>query len=348
MSIEDIEDASYQVDQKRAGPRPQHTGITKYYRSTALGRGLVPRKQGLWNGGRWIIDRDCLAESYAATALAQARFARIEAEVLSDEDEEEDRFVNKFKYAEDWLNKIERAAPLVVHLEVTHLVARSAATLVTLENTTRLRQSLKGVARETINEQFCGGADSNIILELLERRCGRPDIFVTAKIEKLRKVLKCSENPSAICAFSTTVSNVVSTIKDLKKAHMLIRRSQNGERSTKENDSEGVSHPGKKLSVAYVTVTILCDVSVKIRGLQEEDEYVMSARIFGNLKLSPQTVEKSTLDACHHLSDIVDQLEYKNATLTLLIGQDNWALKVSNEVRTGPRHLPTAPRTNLV
>ncbi|GBP78626.1 hypothetical protein EVAR_80636_1 [Eumeta japonica] len=53
------------------------------------------------------------------------------------------------------------------------------------------------------------------------------------------------------------------------------------------------------------------------------------------------------MPAITYISDIVDQLEYKNATPMLLIGQDNWALTVSNEVRIGPRHLPNASRVNL-
>ncbi|GBP58293.1 hypothetical protein EVAR_11571_1 [Eumeta japonica] len=44
-----------------------------------------------------------------------------------------------------------------------------------------------------------------------------------------------------------------------------------------------------------------------------------------NLKLAPQRVERATVAACSHLTDIAENLIYDAAAPCILIGQDNWA-----------------------
>ncbi|GBP48109.1 hypothetical protein EVAR_74614_1 [Eumeta japonica] len=67
----------------------------------------------------------------------------------------------------------------------------------------------------------------------------------------------------------------------------------------------------------------------------------------GNLKLAPQRVERATVAACSHLTDIAENLIYDAAAPCILIGQDNWGLIVSRQIKSGRANQPAASLTQL-
>ncbi|KAJ0171072.1 hypothetical protein K1T71_013271 [Dendrolimus kikuchii] len=89
-------------------------------------------------------------------------------------------------------------------------------------------------------------------------------------------------------------------------------------------------------------------VSARIRGSYETEEHTLrDARTIKNMSFFSQTVHRSDVQGCAHLQEIENVLIYERATPKILIGQDNWELIISNEVRKGPRHQPVASRTQL-
>ncbi|GBP12287.1 hypothetical protein EVAR_75581_1 [Eumeta japonica] len=85
-------------------------------------------------------------------------------------------------------------------------------------------------------------------------------------------------------------------------------------------------------------------IRVKIKGLFSRNLKLMTAQTIRNLKLAPQRVERATV-ACSHLTDIAENLIYDAAAPCILIGQDNWGLIVSRQIKSGRQ--PAASLTQL-
>ncbi|XP_048486344.1 uncharacterized protein LOC119693582 [Plutella xylostella] len=89
-------------------------------------------------------------------------------------------------------------------------------------------------------------------------------------------------------------------------------------------------------------------VDFTIRSKHAQEEFKLEyARTVEKLDFITQTVKKEEVDDCSHLSDIQEELAYEGASPKILIGQDNWDLIVSREVRNGRRDQPVASRTQL-
>ncbi|GBP54722.1 hypothetical protein EVAR_42922_1 [Eumeta japonica] len=68
----------------------------------------------------------------------------------------------------------------------------------------------------------------------------------------------------------------------------------------------------------------------------------MTARTLKNLKLAPQHIRHATVAAYPHLKDIAENLIYDAAAPCIMIGQDNWGLIVSLQVKSGRATQPPA------
>ncbi|CAG4957461.1 unnamed protein product [Colias eurytheme] len=66
-----------------------------------------------------------------------------------------------------------------------------------------------------------------------------------------------------------------------------------------------------------------------------------------NLKLTPQYLDKKRIEQCRHLRNLVDQIYYEAQAPMMLIGQDNWQLLASKQMRKGKPGQPVASRTAL-
>ncbi|GBP10056.1 hypothetical protein EVAR_77494_1 [Eumeta japonica] len=86
-------------------------------------------------------------------------------------------------------------------------------------------------------------------------------------------------------------------------------------------------------------------IRVKIKGLFSRNLKLMTAQTIRNLKLAPQRVERATVAACSHLTDIAENLIYDAAAPCILIGQDNWGLIVSRQIKSGRANQPAASLT---
>ncbi|XP_059062430.1 uncharacterized protein LOC131855205 [Achroia grisella] len=88
--------------------------------------------------------------------------------------------------------------------------------------------------------------------------------------------------------------------------------------------------------------------SVKIKGKHSSTIFKLDqVRTVDRLDITTQSVVDSDIKECGHLKEIREELVYHRATPKLLIGQDNWDLIVSREVRAGRRDQPVASYTLL-
>ncbi|XP_069365348.1 uncharacterized protein [Maniola hyperantus] len=87
-------------------------------------------------------------------------------------------------------------------------------------------------------------------------------------------------------------------------------------------------------------------VNIKLRGLNNHEERIQ-ARTVKNLQVSSQRVSRELVDGCTHLADIRDYLVYADIKPRVLIGQDNWHLLLTTEVRRGNSNQPVASLTPL-
>lgn len=85
----------------------------------------------------------------------------------------------------------------------------------TIENTARLRRSLRGSAKEAVQGLLISNADPDHIMRTLELRFGRPESIATAEIEKLKMLPRLTDAPKDIVTFATKVENVVSIMEAL-------------------------------------------------------------------------------------------------------------------------------------
>ncbi|KAJ8715770.1 hypothetical protein PYW07_010252 [Mythimna separata] len=89
-------------------------------------------------------------------------------------------------------------------------------------------------------------------------------------------------------------------------------------------------------------------LDLTVKGIhQGRRKTLKRVRTVDNLKLAPQFLEKKRIEDCPHLKKIADSLHYEGESPQLLIGQDNWELIVTREVRRGRPGQPVASRTGL-
>ncbi|GBP08374.1 hypothetical protein EVAR_77087_1 [Eumeta japonica] len=62
---------------------------------------------------------------------------------------------------------------------------------------------------------------------------------------------------------------------------------------------------------------------------------------------SSATRRRATVATCSHLTDIAENLIYDAAAQCILIGQDNWGLIVSRQIKSGRANQPAASLTQL-
>ncbi|XP_034836304.1 uncharacterized protein [Maniola hyperantus] len=86
---------------------------------------------------------------------------------------------------------------------------------------------------------------------------------------------------------------------------------------------------------------------LRIRGLCSRNYENLQAHTINQLNLRPQSVTKKDIEDCPHLRDIEDQLIYDGSPPTLLIGQDNWHLIVTRDLKAGDPTKPVASLTSL-
>ncbi|XP_037299013.1 uncharacterized protein LOC119190698 [Manduca sexta] len=86
-------------------------------------------------------------------------------------------------------------------------------------------------------------------------------------------------------------------------------------------------------------------VTVRIRGVTEDEPHSIRARTIKHLKLHQQTIP-AVLMKLKHLRDLPEELCYERARPGILLGADHWEHIVSRELRVGGRNEP-ASRTLL-
>ncbi|XP_045486697.1 uncharacterized protein LOC123689628 [Pieris rapae] len=89
-------------------------------------------------------------------------------------------------------------------------------------------------------------------------------------------------------------------------------------------------------------------VDIKVKGIRQcEKSTLKRARTIKELKLTPQFIDKTRIQKCHHLRGLLQDVCYEAEAPKLLIGQDNWQYIVSLQMRRGKPGQPVASRTKL-
>lgn len=76
-------------------------------------------------------------------------------------------------------------------------------------------------------------------------------------------------------------------------------------------------------------------LSLRVKGKFAPGYEDMKALTISQLNLASQAIQREDLLNCPHLIEIEDQLMYERVGPSLLIGQDNWHLIASREIRAG-------------
>ncbi|CAH2109180.1 unnamed protein product [Euphydryas editha] len=88
-------------------------------------------------------------------------------------------------------------------------------------------------------------------------------------------------------------------------------------------------------------------LDLTVKGVHQGNKKTLKrVRTIDELKLAPQLIEKKRIKGWQHLK-IADSLYYERESPQLLIGQDNWELIVTQEIRRGKPGEPVASRTGL-
>ncbi|XP_048483902.1 uncharacterized protein LOC125490011 [Plutella xylostella] len=88
-------------------------------------------------------------------------------------------------------------------------------------------------------------------------------------------------------------------------------------------------------------------LKLKIQGRYARNIEKMNAYTISKLSISSQMVPHTLIEDCPHLSDIADVITYDNVRPRIVIGQDNWHLIISQDVKSGDRNKPVASLTRL-
>ncbi|XP_052740367.1 uncharacterized protein LOC128198521 [Bicyclus anynana] len=91
-------------------------------------------------------------------------------------------------------------------------------------------------------------------------------------------------------------------------------------------------------------------IKVKIKGLFSRQFQTLQAHTIEQLDVVSQSIKQEDLEDCPHLDDIAEQLiydEFDGIPPSLLIGQDNWHLIVTRELKAGNSTKPVASLTRL-
>ncbi|KAL0859420.1 hypothetical protein ABMA27_010599 [Loxostege sticticalis] len=97
----------------------------------------------------------------------------------------------------------------------------SASAYTETENTARLRRSLRGRAKEVVENLLIYNPKPEEVLKSLESRFGRPDAIALAELERLRALQRPTDAPKDLCIFATKVTNIVTTLRALDKIYYL-------------------------------------------------------------------------------------------------------------------------------
>ncbi|XP_058979028.1 uncharacterized protein LOC131802654 isoform X1 [Musca domestica] len=91
-----------------------------------------------------------------------------------------------------------------------------------LHNIMRLRDALKGRARETVESMLGSSANVSAILEILQETFGRPEQLIRSQVEKVRAIPPLADdNLDALVNFANKLSNMATFLKNAKGEHHL-------------------------------------------------------------------------------------------------------------------------------
>lgn len=97
----------------------------------------------------------------------------------------------------------------------------SASAHTNTENIARLRRSLRGRAKEAVENLLIYSTSAEEVMNTLQSRFGRPDAIALAELERLRALPRPSDAPKDLCIFATRVNNIVATLRALEKIYYL-------------------------------------------------------------------------------------------------------------------------------
>ncbi|GBP69533.1 hypothetical protein EVAR_88434_1 [Eumeta japonica] len=85
----------------------------------------------------------------------------------------------------------------------------------------KVRKSLRGKAKDAVRNLLNYSKNSETVMNALEKRFGRPDAIAIAEIQNLRTLQRPTDSPNSICEFAGDFTNIISSLRKLKKEYYL-------------------------------------------------------------------------------------------------------------------------------
>lgn len=92
-----------------------------------------------------------------------------------------------------------------------------------LENMARLRNSLKGEARDTVAVLLSSGTHPDQVMKTLERCYGRPEHLVDMALSDLKKIPKLGTTANELTIFAVKIQNVVTVLQNVQPSYLHTR-----------------------------------------------------------------------------------------------------------------------------
>ncbi|GBP69849.1 hypothetical protein EVAR_89353_1 [Eumeta japonica] len=85
----------------------------------------------------------------------------------------------------------------------------------------KVEKSLRGKAKDAVRNLLNYSKNSETVMNALEKRFGRPDAIAIAEIQNLRTLQRPTDSPNSICEFAGDFTNIISSLRKLKKEYYL-------------------------------------------------------------------------------------------------------------------------------
>lgn len=90
-----------------------------------------------------------------------------------------------------------------------------------VHNMARLRNAIKGTAKETVRSALFTASNPEEVITALERNFGKPEELVLAELKKIKELPRVGDTTKEICLFASRIDNAVATINALGMPHYL-------------------------------------------------------------------------------------------------------------------------------
>ncbi|GBP51956.1 hypothetical protein EVAR_80051_1 [Eumeta japonica] len=98
-----------------------------------------------------------------------------------------------------------------------NMITELATALTLAARAPAVEKSLRGKAKDAVRNLLNYSKNSETVMNALEKRFGRPDAIAIAEIQNLRTLQRPTDSPNSICEFAGDFTNIISSLRKLKR-----------------------------------------------------------------------------------------------------------------------------------